>query len=135
MNENFWELLDPKVIELARGRFENEQYADSISACLRELNTIIKNHVKNQINEELDGATLMTRAFSVNNPIIQFANTNTDTGRSIQLGYMKIYEGSMIGIRNPKAHENMYPDRNKTIHLLFNASFLFLKIREAGINF
>ncbi len=135
MNENFWNLMDAKVVELAKDRFDNEFYADSISICLRELNHIIKNHVKSLTNEELDGAGLMTRAFSVNNPIIQFADINTETGRNIQLGYMKIFEGSMIGIRNPKAHANLNPDKNKTIHLLFNVSFLFLKIREAGIKF
>ncbi len=126
--------MDIKVVELAKDRFNNGFYADSISACLKELNQIIKNHVKDKTGNELDGANLMTTAFSVNNPIIQFANINTETGKSIQLGYMKIFEGSMIGIRNPKAHENLHPDRTKTIHLLFNSSFLFLKIREAGIN-
>lgn len=46
---------------------------------------------------------------------------------------MKIFESSMIGIRNPKAHENMNPDRVKTIHLLYNASFIFVKLEETGV--
>lgn len=132
-NFNFWQLLHPRVIQLAKTRFENGLYADSVSACLREVNTIIKDHVRNTINQELDGAPLMTRALSANNPIIEFGDLATESGRNIQLGYMKIFEGAMIGIRNPKAHANLYPDANKAIHFLFLSSFMFLKIQEAGL--
>ena len=38
--ENFWTFLHPKVINLAKTRFENELYADSVSACLREINRV-----------------------------------------------------------------------------------------------
>lgn len=131
--ENFWTFLHPKVINLAKTRFENELYADSVSACLREINSIIKNHVRNAINQEFDGATLMTRAFSVQNPLITLGDLTTESGRNIQLGYMKIFEGAMIGIRNPKAHENMYPEPNKAIHFLFIVSFMFMKLQEQGL--
>lgn len=130
---NFWSLLHPKVIQLAKPRFENELYADSVLACLREINSIVKNYVKQAISQELDGASLMTRAFSVSNPLIKFADLTTENGRNIQLGYMKIFEGAMVGIRNPKAHVNLYPDKNKSIHLLFIASFMFIKLQEAGV--
>ena len=130
---DFWTSLHPRVVELAKTRFENGLYADSVSACLREINTIVKEHVRAAINQELDGAPLMTRAFSANNPIIQFGDLNTESGRNIQLGYMKIFEGAMIGIRNPKAHANMYPDGDKAIHFLFLSSFMFIKLQEAAI--
>ncbi len=132
--EDFWVYLHPKVVELAKPRFDGGFFADSILVCLREANAILKAHVLAVRNVELDGANLMTTAFSVQNPVIHLADLNTANGRSIQLGYMKIFEGSMIGIRNPKAHENMNPDRLKTIHLLYNASFIFTKLQEAGLN-
>lgn len=131
-NLDFWNLLHPRVIQLAKIRFENGHYADAVSACLREINTIVKEIVRQAINQELDGAPLMTRALSANNPIIEFGDLTTESGRNIQLGYMKIFEGAMIGIRNPKAHANLYPDMNKSIHLLFIASFMFVKLQEAG---
>lgn len=134
IQQDFWDLLHPRVRQLAERGFENNLFADAISACMREINTIVKNHVRAAIKQELDGAPLMTRAFSAANPIIQFTDDlTTETGRNIQLGYMKIFEGAMIGIRNPKAHQNLYPDENKTIHLLFIASFMFTKLQEAGI--
>lgn len=133
-NDNsFWSLLHPRVSRLAKTRFDNGLYADAVSTCLREINEIIKNYVRQAINQELDGAPLMTRTFSASNPIIELADLSTENGRKIQLGYMKIFEGAMIGIRNPKAHINLYPDENKTIHLLYLSSFMFLKLEEAGI--
>jgi uncharacterized protein (TIGR02391 family) len=132
-DDSFWSLLHPKVLELAKPRFDNGFYGDAIVSCLREANSIIKVHVRAQIGQELDGAALMTRAFSVNNPIISLADLTTETGRNIQQGYMQMFAGQMIGVRNPKSHENMNPDRVKTIHLLFHASFLFIKLDEAGV--
>jgi uncharacterized protein (TIGR02391 family) len=131
--DDFWELLHPRVVQLSKKRFENGLFADAISACLREINMIIKEHVRQAIGQEIDGAPLMTRAFSANNPIIQLADLSNESGRNIQLGYMKIFEGAMIGIRNPKAHANLYPDFNKSLHLLFISSFMFIKLQESGI--
>lgn len=132
-NEGFWEYLHPKVYELAKQRFENGEFSDAVLACLREANHIIKKYTLSKTGHELDGAALMTRTFSVNNPVIQFADISTENGRNIQQGYMKIFEGVIIGIRNPKSHENMYPDKVKTIHFLYQASFIFLKLDEFGV--
>lgn len=132
-NEGFWEYLHPKVHELAKLRFENGEFADAVLACLREANHIIKKYTLSKTGFEYDGATLMTKAFSVNNPIIQFADITTETGRNIQQGYMKMFEGMILGIRNPKSHENMYPDKLKTVHFLYQASFIFVKLDEFGV--
>ena len=43
---NFWTLLHPRVVELARPRFESGFYADAVVSCLREANSIIKDFVK-----------------------------------------------------------------------------------------
>jgi len=132
-DDAFWQYLHPKVTELAQQRFDQGFYADAIVTCLKEANHILKKYVKTKIGDELDGAALMTKAFSVNSPIIQLADITSDNGRNIQLGYMKIFEGAMIGIRNPKSHENMFPSKDITIHLLFQASFLFVKLQETGV--
>jgi uncharacterized protein (TIGR02391 family) len=94
---------------------------------------LLKLYVKGKTGQELDGASLMTRAFSVNNPVIRFADLDTENGRNIQLGYMKVFEGAMIGIRNPKSHQNRFPNEDITIHLLFQSSFLFVKLQEIGV--
>jgi uncharacterized protein (TIGR02391 family) len=132
-NMSFWNQLHPRVRELAEERFEMGFYSDSILNCLREINSKLKRHSIENGREERDGADLITNIFSVRNPLIVFADLQTENGRNIQLGYMKIFEGMMIGVRNPKSHENMYPDQNKTIHFLFMVSFMITKLQEVGI--
>lgn len=129
----FWQLLHPRVTALAKSRFDNGFYADAVVSCLREANSVIKVYVKKITGRELDGAALMTTAFSLQNPVITLADLTNENGRNIQLGYMKIFEGAMIGVRNPKSHENMTPNKTITIHLLFQASFLFVKLEETGV--
>lgn len=129
----FWPFLHPAVTRLAQQRFDQGFYADAVVTCFKEANHLLKLYVKCKTGQELDGASLMTRAFSAHNPVIRFADLDTENGRNIQLGYMKIFEGAMIGIRNPKSHQNMFPNKDITIHLLFQSSFLFVKLQEHGV--
>lgn len=128
--DGFWYFLHPLVTKLAKGKFENGHLADAVETVFKELNLIVKHHYKAKTGIELDGAPLMNHAFSAKNPEFAFDDISTDTGRNIQQGYMQIFAGAMTGIRNPKAHNNMTPDKNKAMHLLFVASFMALKLED-----
>lgn len=132
-NESWWNLIDERIVELAYDKFYQMHFADAVLTCLRELNSILKKHAIKNGRDERDGPTLINNTFSVVNPLITLADLSTESGKNIQLGYMKIFEGMMIGIRNPKSHENMYPDENTSIHLIFFASFMMKKLRENGV--
>ena len=127
---SFWDLLHPRIVEISKSRFESAHYADSVEATLKEINSIVKTLVKEKINKEFDGADLMDRAFSLQNPIIKLDDLSTETGKDIQKGYMQIFAGTMTGIRNPKAHGNVIIDYKRAIHFLFLASLLMYKIDE-----
>jgi len=126
----FWDLLHPKIVEVSKSRFETNHFADSVEAALKEVNNIVKGIVKKSTSKEYDGADLMNRAFSLQNPIIVLDDLSTETGKAIQIGYMQIFSGAMTGIRNPKAHENITIDSQRAIHFLFLASLLMFKIDE-----
>lgn len=137
-----WKELHPKVKLLAEDRFKNNFYADAISRTLLELNSIVKAEILRLTGIEYDGINLMRQAFSFqyNNGILSrnarilfVPDLTTESRRNIQDGYMNIFVGTMGAIRNPKAHENMYPDKIKTIHLLQLSSLLFIKLEEAGL--
>lgn len=132
-DDSWWNLIHTKVRELAFDKFQSGFYADAVLTCLREINSILKKYAKAQGRRERDGASLITNTFSLSNPLIELADLTTETGRNIQLGYMKIFEGMMIGIRNPKSHENMFPDELKTIHFIFMVSFMMIKLEENKI--
>jgi len=126
----FWDLLHPKIVEVSKSRFETNHFADSVEAALKEVNNIVKVLVKRRTNQEYDGADLMNKAFSLKNPIIVLDDLSTENGKNIQKGYMQIFAGSMTGIRNPKAHNNITIDSQRAIHFLFLASLLMFKIDD-----
>jgi uncharacterized protein (TIGR02391 family) len=75
-------------------------------------------------SQELDGAALMHKALSPSAPLIVLGDLSTESGKNIQQGYMQIYAGAMIGIRNPKAHDNIVIDELRAKHFLYLASLL-----------
>jgi uncharacterized protein (TIGR02391 family) len=121
---DFWDDIHPSITRVAKVRYEAGQFADCVEAAFKEINTLIKEHVKRRKGEELDGAPLMNKAFSVNNPVVVLDDLSTESGRNVQQGYMQIFAGSMIGIRNPKAHANVTIDDMRARHFLYLASLL-----------
>jgi uncharacterized protein (TIGR02391 family) len=129
-SEIFCNDIHPVIRCVAYDRYKSKQYADSVEASLKEINVYVKKRVLDQTGNEEDGSKLMKKAFSVEHPIIKLGDIATDTGRNIQIGYMEIFSGSMIGIRNPKAHENINIDANRARHLIYLSSLLMSKLEE-----
>jgi len=121
---DFWDLIHPSITEVAKSRFDSGHYADCAETAFKHINVIVKEIVKRKTGDEADGAALMKRAFSVHQPVITIDDISTENGRSIQLGYMEIFAGSMTGIRNPKAHLLIDISKERAIHFLFLASLL-----------
>lgn len=128
--KDFWQDIHPKITSVAKRRFENAHYADAVLSAFREVNSCVKKIVMNKTANELDGASLMHTAFSPNNPIIVLDDLSKDSGQNVQKGYMEIFAGAMIGIRNPKAHENMDIEEIPAKHRIYLASLLMNKIDE-----
>ena len=126
----FWQLVHPRVTQLARPRFEAGFFGDAVEASFKEVNDAVKAIVRDVDGRELDGAGLMTTAFSRDRPLIRLTALETDTDRNIQQGYMQIMAGAMTGIRNPKAHGNLDPGHRRALHLICLASLLMDKIDE-----
>lgn len=129
-NEAYWRLIHPRIRHLAQPRFEGGFHGDAVECSFKEVNDVVKQYVKGRTGKEQDGSGLMTFAFSPTNPVILLDALDTETGRSIQQGYMQIFAGSMTGIRNPKAHGNLHPDASKALHLICLASLLMTKFDE-----
>lgn len=127
---DFWQDIHPKITSVAKRRFETAHYADAVLSAFREVNSCVKKIVMNKTANELDGASLMHTAFSPTNPIIVLDDLSKDSGKNIQKGYMEIFAGAMIGIRNPKAHENTDIEEIPAKHRIYLASLLMNKIDE-----
>lgn len=129
-NEAFWQLLHPRIVALARPRFEQGFYGDAAESCFKEVNDVVKRIYFESQGRELDGSGLMTTALSPKSPVIRLTRMDTQSDLDEQQGYMQIFAGAMTGIRNPKAHGNLNPDPKKTLHLVSLASLLMHKLDE-----
>lgn len=56
---------------------------------------------------------------------------DTESGRNVQKGYMEMFAGAMIGIRNPKAHANQRITWKDAVRKLHFASLLMYKVDQA----
>jgi uncharacterized protein (TIGR02391 family) len=126
-----WPLLHPEIREIARARFTSGQYADAVEASLKHVNEVAQKLLRDKTGEYLDGSKLMKRLFSPSVPVLVLGDLATDTGKSMQIGYMELFSGAMTGVRNPKAHANVTIDPSRAIHFLFLASLLRHKLDEA----
>jgi len=125
---DFWQLIHPEICNMSKNKFEDGYYADAVETALKHINKRVKDIVKHKTGKELDGAPLMQYAFSLDNPIIKLNNLTNDTEKNIQKGYLQIFAGTMTGIRNPKAHDNLSITKENAIHLIFLVSLLMYKL-------
>lgn len=127
---DIWSLIHPSIAEVSKKRIKDEYYADAVEAACKLLNARVREIFLAQTNEELDGAKLMRKAFSPNNPIICIASPASKSGQDTQQGYMDIFAGVMTGIRNPKAHDNETISKEDALRKLIMISLLMYKIDE-----
>jgi len=132
-SDDLWGMLHRSIVEVAQSRFDAGHLADAVEAALKQVNHTVKSRVKPALVQDLDGAKLMKRVFSIEHPLLVLGDLSTESGRSMQQGYMEIFAGAMTGIRNPKAHANIHIDEDRAWHFLILASLLMYKVDEAVV--
>lgn len=118
--------LHSLVKEVSQKRFEDGHYADATEAAFKEVIKRVKEYIKKNTGEDLDGDKAMNRAFGFANqiPLIKFNNLQTLEEKDEQRGLMFLFKG-IVGIRNRKAHENVIlNDPYRAIEYLTLASLL-----------
>lgn len=130
-NEGFWSYIHPETAAVSQQKLIDGHYADSVESAFKEINSRLKRVYQKYRQEEKDGADLMRQMFTPKDPLLIFESIKSESGRNVQQGYMDIFAGAMIGIRNPKAHENQTITRDAAVKRLIFASLLMDKIDEA----
>lgn len=122
------ELLHPAVHEHAFQHYLNGHYRDAV------LNAILAvfDLIRERTGLDLDGANLISETFSLDRARLILSEIKTESGRNDQKGFLQIFSGAYLGIRNPKAHSLVHDlDRNKAAQYLVFASLLARRIQEA----
>lgn len=113
-----------------RRLFSDGHYARAVEEAYKCLNNAVKD--KSRISSK-DGADLMREAFSANVPILKLNDFRSQSHQDEQRGYMDIYAGSMMGIRNPRAHDHQLDDQPAVaLELLTLANHLMRRLDGAS---
>jgi len=123
-------LKDKELLKLVEKLYNDGHHSRAVEEAFKLLNNIVKSTVK--IEPELDGSSLMKKAFSANNPLLMINSGESQSEKDEQLGYMEIFSGVMTGIRNPRAHEHDWEDtQQRAMELITIADHLIERVRLA----
>jgi uncharacterized protein (TIGR02391 family) len=118
----------PLITEVSRSLFETEHYASAIFEAFKAVNKFVKE--KSNMTT-IDGRDLMSKAFRKEAPVIRLNELKTSSDLDEQEGFMVLFMGAMVGIRNPKAHDNVsQTDPYRTLEYLSLASLLLRRAEE-----
>jgi uncharacterized protein (TIGR02391 family) len=119
-----------RIITASKSLFESGHYSQAIFEAFKAVN----NFVKEKTGLPLDGKTLMAKVFDENATIIKLNEMLTESDKDEQEGFKFLFMGAMVGIRNPKAHDNVVQtDPYRTLEYLSFASLLMKRIEEGKV--
>jgi len=111
------DLLHPGIVKTSKKLFNDGHYRQAVLDAFIYIIDYVK--IKSGMHD-LDGVPLMQTVFSAKNPVVQLSKDSNQ-----QLGYMWLFSGSVMGIRNFYAHKLIeIIDKQEAIELLCLASSL-----------
>lgn len=120
--------IHTEIIEVSEKLFDDQHYAQAIEEAFKKVVLLVK---KKTGRQDLDGFTLMSTAFSKNSPILKFNQLSNPIELDEQQGWMHIYQGAVLGIRNVKAHGNIVQkDPIKALEYISLASLLCRRLDD-----
>ena len=121
--------LHVEIKKVSENLFNDGHYAPAIEEAFKKVINLVK---KKSGRNDLDGYSLMSTVFSPQHPILKFNRLIDKSDRDEQQGWMHLYQGAVLGIRNVKAHKNIIQkNKQKTFEHLAFASLLCRKLDEA----
>lgn len=92
--------------------------------------------VEHAVAEKCDisdyGASLMRKAFDSEPPLIALTKLETESQKRVQEGYGHLFAGSMMAIRNPRAHGSTIDEPGEALELILLAQHLMRKLHGAN---
>lgn len=121
--------LHPRISEVATALFVDGYPWDAVFAAAKSL----VNYVKERSGQhDLDGAPLMRRVFSRKDPILAFNGLADQTDGDEQEGMMHLFEGVVLGIRNPGGHAFPEGSEQRAMEYISLISLLAYRVQETS---
>ncbi|MCO6185550.1 TIGR02391 family protein [Rhizobium sp. L1K21] len=112
--------LHPEIARAASRLYSDGHYSNAVEASVKALNGL----VRLRSGLEVDGTTLMERAFSPNNPVLKFNTLENQSDKDEQKGFMQMFAGAVSGLRNPRAHGFIQDDPERALEFIAFVSLL-----------
>ncbi|MBR0716426.1 TIGR02391 family protein [Bradyrhizobium liaoningense] len=112
--------LHPEIARAASKLYTDGHYANAVEAAVKRLNGLVR--LRSDL--EVDGTSLMERAFSPSNPILKFNDLSDQSDRDEQKGFMMMFSGAVSGLRNPRAHGFINDDPERALEFIAFVSLL-----------
>lgn len=122
-------VIHPEIVKVSRDLFRDKYYSLAIFEACKRLNNLVRD--KSGYTSK-DGQSLMAHVFSDAAPVLKLNKLLSISDKSEQQGFMFLYMGTMAGIRNPKAHDNVdLTDPMRALKYLGLIDLLALRNEEA----
>jgi uncharacterized protein (TIGR02391 family) len=119
--------LHPEIARAATKLYLDGHYANAVEDAVKALTVLVR--LRSDLN--VDGVTLMQRAFSAKAPILKFNDLSTQSDRDQQLGFMNMFSGAVSGLRNPRAHGFIHDHPERALECIAFVSLLAKLLDEA----
>ncbi|HMJ70909.1 MAG TPA: TIGR02391 family protein [Cyclobacteriaceae bacterium] len=107
VSDKHWPLIHPAIKDVSMEKFLDGYFSDAVLSAFKEINDKVKKEYHNVVGKEEDGTSLMRKAFAHQSPVFRLTDLSSESNKNIQQGYMDIFAGVMMAIRNPIAHANI----------------------------
>lgn len=120
--------LHPRILDVSRDLFLDGYHWEAVFAAAKAL----VNYVKERSGRhDLDGAPLVRAVFSRNDPVLAFNDLSDQTDLDEQEGMMHLFEGAVLGIRNPGGHSFPEGPEQRAVEYISLLSLLAYRVQEA----
>lgn len=120
--------LHPEIARSASKLYTDGHYANAVEAAVKRLNAL----VRMRSDLEIDGTSLMEKAFSPNNPVLKFNTLADQSDKDEQRGFMMMFSGAVAGLRNPRAHGFIKDDPERALEFIAFVSLLAKLLERAS---
>ena len=93
--------LHPTIANACSDTYKSGHYRESVLNASIALVDYVK-RISGQ--NALDGSALMSSVFSANKPLLAFNDISNKTEKDEQEGFMHLFMGAVLALRNPRAH-------------------------------
>jgi uncharacterized protein (TIGR02391 family) len=112
--------LHSEIARAASELYRGGHYANAIEDAVKALNA----WVRYRSGETLDGTALMEKVFSPKNPVLRFNDLKDQSDQDEQRGFMMLFSGAIVALRNPRAHKLIEDEAGRALELIAFVSLL-----------